>query len=175
MKQKYPAFQPFQGISTLGLRGVLAGDGSALTYQLCLFTGDLLLFNTTQWCSCSMPWASKAGVRLSCLLVARPLQEQPALEVLLAQFMPVNLLPQIQRQGNPCKESEHDLGKAVMVSTTQNTWQEVCGDNVQTFWLRDGLTERVRGEGEKGDQDISTSIQHKEAEVQDNLFESQLC
>lgn len=33
------------------------------------------------------------------------LEEQSALEDLLAQLVPINLLSQIQRQGNPCKES----------------------------------------------------------------------
>lgn len=33
------------------------------------------------------------------------LEEQSVLEDLLAQLVPINPLPEIQRQGNPCKES----------------------------------------------------------------------
>lgn len=45
MKQKYLVFQLLQGINTQGFRRVLASDGSAPTYQLHLFTGDLLVLN----------------------------------------------------------------------------------------------------------------------------------
>lgn len=140
MKQKYLISQPFQGINTLHFRWVLASDGSASTDQLHLFTGGLLLLSTAQGCCCYTLWAGKAGVRLCCLPSACPWES--ALEDLFALSVPVNLLPEIQREWvNPCKESYHlwvRLSPTAPYKTPSRRPEKIMPD----FRLRDGLTER---------------------------------
>lgn len=101
----------------------------------------------------------RGPAELCCLAIVSPWES--ASEDPLAQRMPVNLLPDIQREWvHPCKESYHLWGR-LSPTAPHATPSREPGEIMLDFQLRDGLAERPRERRE-----LKTSLpafQNKEA------------